>query len=57
MLSEDEKNMTLLQFVRAVKAEVPIPKELSRFVETWYYAQYSVADAVERVKKESGLDV
>ena len=57
MLSDEEKNMTLLQFVRAIKAEVPIPKELNKFVETWYYAQYSVADAVARVKKESGMDV
>ena len=57
MLSDDEKNMTLLQFVRAIKAEVSVPKELNRFVETWYYGQYSVADAVERVKKESGIDV
>jgi hypothetical protein len=57
MLSDEEKNMTLLQFTRAVKAEVVIPRELNRFVETWYYAQYSVADVVERIKKESGLDV
>lgn len=57
MLSDEEKNMTLLQFTRAIKAEVPVPKELNRFVETWYYAQYSVEDAVARIKKESGIDV